>query len=87
MIPNATWLIHNVFLSRPAVISSYVNDKSGRTRWGYTCMYVVGWSVDPDLYMDFLGYRYVAHNLTKYNIFLFFYYYSLIIYKSKIINL
>ena len=25
----------------------------------------IRWLVDPDLYMDSLGYRYVAHNLTE----------------------
>ena len=53
MIPNATWLIHDVFLSRPAVTSSYVNDKSGRTRWGYVCMYVM-WVGIPVVYRAIL---------------------------------
>ena len=47
----------------------------------------VGWSADPDSYMDSLGYRYVTYNLTEYNIFLILYYYLLIIIKNKIINL
>ena len=37
--------------------------------------------------MDSLEYRYVAYNLTEYNIFLLFYFYLLIIIKNKIINL
>ena len=47
----------------------------------------VGWSADPDPYMDSLGYRYVAHNLTEYNIFLLPHSYPSMVTKSGIMNL
>ena len=49
----------------------------------YLMSRLVGWLADPDLYMDSLGYRYVAHNLTEDNIFLLPYYYPSMVIKVK----